>query len=391
MRKLLSFYTLVLTLALNGCSDDTVTPDNNSNNNGGNGGDKDSTSFVVVTVDKDSVLWEDIVTVTLKHATTDSFIVFVHTVPMSVDSAWRTTDGNAGVRFRVPDQASTGAIRIFEHDTIQAKGNFTLVVYPKRRSTVNPRITDFGYQRYGYVGDLFMIDGHDLQFVGDDFSVRVNDIELPIVTRDSTTLITRIAPGIQTGPVTVRLLHKIFIPGTFNLVEQGRVFQPDNEFTAMFLQAKGLAGSGTEIRILGRDTTITGTPYVPEFGYGTGFENVTVTESGDSIIVIGDETLQGGYKREELRLKREPDSRVSGVIRSSWEFEHDKESIEVEIKNMRWMLAQGAYQIYSNSFDISNELISYSHSKIGSDKISESLIYEGGTLSASFVVYLQMW
>ena len=371
MRKLHLLFAGLLGLLVNSCSDSTSTED--GDNNGGV-----DRSFAIVSISQDSVYLGETVTITLKNAATDQFTLFVHSLPITIQSATRNADSSATITFVVPQDAETGLLRVFEQQSIEAKGSRTLVIFPRDRSTMFPTFDHFAPGRV-YAGDLFVITGTDIPMRASDMEVKIGDVSLPIVSWDPVRIFTRIPAAVQTGPVTLRMFDQVFQLGTVvKLEHSGQLLQEGTVSAVWFYSARMQGVERSEV-IVGGDTTVTeraGRIGDTDFSW-TFNQGFPVRLEGDSLIGVAEQPSGEGTVRLEFRVRLEPESRISGAVRLAVISPEVTSFWEAKVSHMRWIRSGEKYIIQTHSIDLPAELLSYFYGNHTSEGGNSSIFDTG--------------
>jgi hypothetical protein len=375
MPKLSLLFVVVFGLVVNSCSDST-SPDD-----GGNG-DGDKNTLTIVSVDQDSVYWGETVIVTLKNAKTDAFRLFVGSAAVRVESSWRNQDSTAGISFQVPQTASTGLIRVYEFDTVLAKEERELVILPKLRSEMNPSFEHFAPGRI-YTGDLFAITGTDIPMRWRDMEVRIGDVPLEIISWDSIRIFTRIPATVKTGPVTLRMFDKVFNLGIVEKLEHTGSLVEEGTLSSVRIYVARVQGSRRFDFFTPEGDTVVSESFgrIPNVDFERTFAQISLKRSGDSLIGVTEQSVVGEPYTLELRLKLEPESRVSGRVRITIGLPERLSFWEAEIKSMRWLRQEGVYIIGTHSIDLPNELVSFSNGQRAPDGITTNSYRSGEATS----------
>lgn len=357
MRKLSLLFVVAFGLFVNSCGDST-SPDTN-------GGDA---NFRIVAVDPDSAYWGETVTVTLRNTQQGVFKLFLGAMEVEVRTASREADGTATLTFQVPESASTGLIRVYQHDTIEAKESRTLVVLEKLRSEMEPSFDHFAPGRV-YTGDLFAITGRDIPMRWRDMEVKIGDVPLEIISWDEFRIFTRIPAAVQRGPVTLRMFDKVFNLGTVTKLEHSGSLASEGTLSSVRIYSARMQGTRRLELFSGTDTTVTETSgRISDVDFKHSFERITLARTGDSLIGVSEQTVEGIPMRLEIRLRLEPESRASGWVKLFAGHPGQLAFWEIELRSMRWILDNGVYILGTHSIDLPNELVSYRTGTLGTGR-----------------------
>lgn len=385
MQRLSFLGLFLLALLLNACSDDGASPNDKPTNDE----KKEEHGFAIVSVDRDSVYWGEPVIVTFRKAQTEISKLFVHTVPVEIDSVWQDDVGSGGIRFRATQNTPSGLIRLFDLASRQAAGRYSLFVYPKLRSAMAPRIQYF-MPRLAYSGDIVTIVGKDFPMLKRDMHLSVNGAELPIESWDSTTIIAR-APGVWTsGPLVVKIFDSVFRLDTLvKLNHEGVILQAAG-LCGMTLYSSGLKGFVRTQFIQGTDTTTNSVEKSFTSDSKTvGLPIILAQQFSDSLIYADIHSMSATEKLYvDVRLKTEPESRVSGTIKLSYDLNKNLVFWEAEIKGMHWRRIDKTYRIYSDGKAVKKELVSYNYGYISGTSGSETHVYTDTDPSPNFFIDL---
>lgn len=375
MQQLRLVPVLLLVILFNACSDSSSPQDGSPGNN--------TTEFKIVSVDQDSVYLGDRVVVQVKGAQTDSFSLFLHTLKIAVDSIAKDSAGRDLLFFHVPANAGSGQIRIFKYDTIQAAGNYSLTVLQRDRKAMQSSANHFMPAR-GYDKDLIVITGKDIPMRWRDIGVMVNDVPMVVESWDSVRIYARVTPEVKTGILKVRLFDKITTLSTFRKLEHEGELLPNGRISRITVLTHGLIGSTRRTSIYLGDTNHTDLLTIKDLNTNTSSFTVLQTPHPDSLIFVGEQESASISKWIDVRLKAETESRVSGVIRFGY-VDHGtkdkaRQTVELTIKGMRWMNAEGAFILHSHAYEIVEQMPGFFCMDADgfSTFYTETLTYAGG-------------
>lgn len=386
MHKLLLRIWVVLFLGtfffIAGCSDPASPPKNDGKND-----PDDQTGFHITAITKDTFYTGEEAWIEVQEMgdTLENLTLFVHTVPAKL----LNIVGNK-LFFEVPQNATTARIRLYKHDTLQAKGDFFLNILPHGIHF------DFAVHSFlpekGYEGDIIRITGNDFPFRKREIEVSVNGVPFEIDTFDQQQILARVTPNVQSGPLLVKLRGTEFNAGTFTRLNEGgkllgSTYFFESTITALFIDAAlettGIVDSGRE----GTKGSSFGMWVQTKTNY-----NITRT---DSIRVAIDEENQSDRKRMILSLKESADKNtVSGrIVLEQWINQGSVDAIHertvLEVRDIRWRHNGGDYELYADGPEIKSKIpVMEFEQQIGS--VSSVLTdYRGGDISSRFSLRLR--
>lgn len=366
---------LFLSFLLTACSDSSSPDDESPNGSSG--------EFRIISIDQDSVYLGDQVVICVEDAKTDSFSLFLHTLSVTIDSIKQDSADRYFLYFRVPMNAASGQVRVFGSDTVQAKGNYSLTILQRDRKSFKSTVSHFLPAR-GYEGDLVVITGEDIPMRWRDIGVLVNDVPMFVESWDSVRIYARVTSEIQTGILKVRLFDKLTPLSTFRKLEPEGELLPNKRISKITLLTHALVGSTRRTTVYLGDTSETDLDEITDLNTNTSSITIQQTPHPDSLIFMGEQESASISKWVDVRLKAEPENRVSGVIRFGYvdHATNDKarQTVELTIKDMRWMNAEGAFILYTHAHEILEQMPEFfcMNSDGFSTYYTETLTYEGG-------------
>lgn len=348
MQKILACYLSLIVIALffTSCSDDPASPEDGPIKS-------DSSTFEIVSIDEDTVYLNERVTVTFKGAPSSDLSGYIHTNPITIDSVWRDTAGSGSMRFRVPQTAASGSLRIYASDSVLAKSAPLMFVLPKDSSIMNPEVWSHNLEHYP--GDILIIPGRDIPLRRKDMSVSLAGIQLPILAWDSSLIFARIVPWAISGPLRVTLFDKVFDLPSPTILEYGGELLPTKSVSNVQMVVGDVVANTFVTYVQGKDTTSLEQPQTILSG-SLSLTSVSNHSSADSLILLADEEVNGEHRILEVRLKLEAENRVSGSIRLSYIASDNTSETIMRVKNIRWKLEDGRYILYAFSSDVSEQL-----------------------------------
>lgn len=361
MQRLVILSILFLVVLLCACSDDSVSPSEIEDDTS-----KEKNKLAIVSVDQDSVYWGDTVIVRLAHATSDSFSVFLHTAPVIPDSIWKEPEEITAIRFRVVSGAGTGRVRVFDSRSIEAKGSFWIETLPSPRPFYHHMRTSFSY--IAYRDDLLVIEGDSLPLRWRDIEMRIGNVTLTVLQWGAKRIVARIGSDVQTGPLTIRLLNWQITYGVYTILEHTDELLSEGRLSEIMISYLGCQGIVQRSTFTNEDTNVFHETSSTNEAEIRSLEPTACFAISDSIVCISDKITRTGLDstiyRVEIRLKREPESRASGVIRfvdTSIDRAGRRSTryFEVQVSGIRWRRENGRYVLYTQSVDLPEQLLSY--------------------------------
>lgn len=385
-------YLFLLAFVVSACSDDTTSPITNNPIGTGGESEKDS-NFVLVAKDLDSLYWgEELVVAVSGVSASDTFTVFIHSLPATIVHVAHDTPNLARIRVRIPPNASSGQIRVYKKQVVQANGALSLVVLQRDVASIRPDIHNFSPHE-GYIGEMLVISGVDLPLRRRDVSVKIGNVSLSIDSVSATRIKARITGDVQTGRVHVRARDIERDLDIFTKLEHGEVFLLERTIRTLEYDASGLLGTRRIIDKSGREEFHNVLPVVKEvFNLRDPFP----LQSSEVDSIVFDSTFTSGGTSEtiEIRLKLEPESRISGIVRTVTTNSHDTsrhQTVHIEVNHMRWRKpVHGRYILYAyGKDDIQEQLtvLTVAESKL---QYQEFLTYDTAHPDAIFWLQLFM-
>lgn len=382
MQKLALLLVLFFGLALSSCSDDAASPEIPKNNNG-----SDTNTFEIVSIDKDTVYWSEHVHVLLKHMPSSDITAYIHTSAVEVDSIWRDTVGNGGIRFRVPVGVNSGSLGVYVRDTLLAKNPPRIVVLAQDRSTMKPTV--FAYKLEAYIGDLITLGGSDIPLRRSDIRVMLGDVELPVVGSTTSLIYARVMPGSVSGFLHVRMFDVTDSTHHLTILTASNELLPEKQIRSVTILTRGLTGTWSTTTKQGDSTIVEEFDEFPDHNQSVTFDNVTSLSTDDSLIFIANE-INGAHRRTlEIRLKPDAHNSVSGIIRMEQVSGVLGVAGSVTVKNIRWTPELRWYNLIANSVDIPEQVPEFSWKITENDSVRVSTSnYTGSKVNSVFQITL---
>jgi hypothetical protein len=316
--------------------------------------------FHIAALEWDSVYWGEKVTVTVKNAPSDSLQTFIHTSAIAIDTSWSDGLNTRRFSFRVPSDSPSGRLRIYSGTSEASVPLTVLGRMPKIRAIrFSPN--------EGYVGDLLVvrIDNfllNQLRYI----DVSIGEVPLQIESWDTITVMCRVPPQVKSGEVRVRLFNDTYRLDTFYRIDHHAAFLKEGQVSSIVVYPDGMLGTtishdtGATVVTATLHYNYAGDKLNPTWGLKTAAQRI-----GDSIICINDISSSTRVQRLELRLRLEPESRVSGIVRvldSVHALPRERRTLDLAVNSMRWKTVGEKYILYTQGSDLQKELVSLEHS-----------------------------
>jgi hypothetical protein len=371
----------LVAMFIGGCSDDSASPNGNDIDDGGNG----SGEFTLTTIENDTAYWGERVVATLSNAATDSLTVFVHTSAAAVDSIWRDK-GATKLRFIVPDNASSGLVRVYDRETLLAKGSVSLVVIPQRPEMLSTSVHEY-VPRHAFPQDLIVIRGRHIPLDRSDVQVSTNGVAFEIVTLDSTFIVARVPQAAQTGELIVKTFTKEHRLSRLTIRQPSAHIPTNRPLQLLRFQGELIEGETVRKEFIGGDTITTrhGEPLSSLFASQT-FSPISAQIKGDSIIFQAQQTQNGKQFTVDIRLREDSPNHVSGKMRLAYPSESVEDVLEIEIKNMPWN-ESGEHRFYAYALDHTENIISMTKT-VSTPTSIETFILRGGDINSYILIDL---
>lgn len=341
---------LILSLSLTACSDGTG-PRQPSDR-------QSPIGFTIVAATTDTLYYGERAWISVNDAGLDTsqLRLFIHTSPAQIDSI----SGNT-IHFRIPRNASSGRIRLYKQDSLEAKGNFTQHVLPHHVDEFNPVVLDC-YPLAGYQNEEVQLRIKNFPLRHREFELFLGNSKLEVLTWERDKIVTRVPINAQDGDLIVTAFDSIVFKSRFDVQEHGHNFLEKNTLRQVSFSCSNLLGRN----IFRYKDSIADTS---SWDHSGNFEStfalpLNVTRK-DTIRANGEEQVSP-YVLKNVTISLVPTkglNEVSGNITLNivlWNRGYYASYSQIfEVNKMRWKIQNGKYLLELRGVDIDKHLSTF--------------------------------
>lgn len=340
----------------------------------------DSTGFAIVASTSDTLYYGEEAWIQVKELGSDKGVLrlFVHTVEVSANEM--RIDGDRLV-FNVPRNASTGKLRLYKHDTLLAKNNFTLHVLSHHVNEFNT--TPRGYwPTEGYPEETIRIHVFDLPLRRSEFDVLLDNEKLKVITWDSV-IIAEVPHENRRGVLTLRVFNQFFELGPFEVLKHGGTFLEEGKVRSISIQTFGLLGQTASEFQEGDSSfsfTVPGITFHALVAVDT-FAGVTRSDSlrfsssyRDS---FGEYTAEVGFKLATGRNMASGRITITSLLNEGTSHEQTLLTT-VTLKDISWKRVSNSYILYADGESVTQNVSSLNYESRGKTFLQKMVQYSGG-------------